>query len=116
MDFRNLNAKSLLINLLIALAYPIIKFFSSSNRLLAFSDACVIIGLFLVIVGMANWLFLKGDFDITAYIAERSLKKENRDFDVYMEDQKEKRKDSFNYPLLCAVILLLISYLTSLFV
>ena len=116
MNIKNFNFRIFITNLIIDLLYPILKAVSSKNGLLAFSDACLIIGLFLVIVGMANWLFLKGDFDITAYIAERSMKKENRDFDVYMEDQKIKRKDSFNYPLLCAIILFLLSYLSALFV
>ena len=114
MNLKNLKIKYLIINLLIALTYPLLKAAASENRLLAFSDSCVIIGLFLVIVGVATWLSLKGDFDITGYIADRALKKEDRDFDIYMKDQKEKRKDSFNYPLLCAIILFILSFITAL--
>ena len=114
MNFKNLKIKTLIINLLIALAYPVLKFVTSKNRLLAFSDACVIIGLFLIVVGVATWLSLKGDFDITGYITNRALKKEDRDFDIYMKDQIEKRKDSFNYPILCAIILFILSFITAL--
>lgn len=114
MNLKNLKTKNLIINLLIALAYPVLKLVTSENRLLAFSDACFIIGLFLTIVGIATWLLLKGDFDITAYIADRAFKKEDRDFDVFMKDQKEKRKDSFNYPVLCGIIMLILSFITAL--
>ena len=114
MNLKNLKTKNLIINLLIALAYPVLKLVTSEKRLLAFSDACFIIGLFLTIVGIATWLLLKGDFDITAYIADRAFKKEDRDFDVFMKDQKEKRKDSFNYPVLCGIIMLILSFITAL--
>ena len=114
MNLKNLKIKNLITNLLIALAYPILKFATSKNRLLAFSDACFIIGLFLIIVGILTWLLLKGDFDITTYIADRVFKKEERDFNTFMKDQKEKRKDSFNYPFFCGIIMLILSFITAL--
>lgn len=103
-------------NLVIALCYPIIKTCISDNKLLVFSDSCIIVGLLFTVIGIFNLLYLSGDFDITAYITSKFLLKENRSFDTYESDAHEKRKDSFNYPLLCAFILLIIGYLTSLFV
>ena len=116
MNIKNFNFRIFITNLIVDLLYPILKAVSSKNSLLAFSDACFIIAMIMALIGIAYALYLHGDFDITGYIASRSLNKEKKDFDVYMEDQKTKRKDSFNYPLLCAIILFLLSYLSALFV
>ena len=114
MNSKNFNLETLLINLIVVLMYPILKCVSNNNSLLAFSDSCMIMSLVMFIIGIFYNLFLKGDFDISGYITERAFRKEKRDLDVYMEDQKAKREDSFNYPLLCAIILLIISIFTAL--
>lgn len=116
MNFSHLKVKYLLINLLIALAYPALKGLRSDHKLLAFSDGCTYIGLFLLIAGIINTFFLKGDFDITGFVASRAFSKDKKDFDSYMKEQEDKRKEGFNYPLLCAFILLLIAYVSALFV
>lgn len=103
-------------NLVIALCYPIIKTCISENKLLVFSDSCIIVGLLFTVIGIFNLLYLSGDFDITAYITSKFLLKENRSFDTYESDAHEKRKDSFNYPLLTGILLVIISYITALFV
>lgn len=116
MKFKNIKVKSLLINMFILLLYPVIKGCVSDNHLIAFSDACMILGLIMIVVGVVNIFFLSGDFDITGFLANRALNKEKQSFEVYMKNQEDKRKDSFNYPLLCAILLIIISYISALFV
>ncbi len=116
MNFKNLKIKTLLTNLLICLAYPLVKAYVSTDKLLIFSDTCVIIGFLCLLFGAINSLILRGDYDITSYIMQRTINKSNQNFDNYKKDKEEKRKDSFNYPLLCGIILIIISYLSALFV
>ena len=114
MKFANFRLNYFITNLIVVLLYPIYRYVSNNNSLLAFSDACFIIGLFLLIVGIVLILYGHGDFDITGYIASRALGKNKEDFASYIANQKEKRKDSFNYPLLCGIILIVLSVLTAL--
>lgn len=113
MSFKNIKLKYLILNLIIGLVYPLVKAFTSSQPLLVFSDTCTIIGLALLVIGVVNSFFLHGDLDITGFIANRALAKDKTDFDEYMKDQEEKRKDSFNYPLLIASIMLIVSMITA---
>lgn len=115
MNFKNIKLKNLLVNLLITLIYPIVKLFISNNKIIAFSDSCFILGVLLSIVGTVNLLVIHGDLDITGFILQRSLNKNTHDYQTFKKDQDNKRKDSFNYPLLCGIILIIISYITSLF-
>ena len=115
MKLKNLKIKNLIIDLLICLIYPIFKACTSTRPLLLFSDTCIIIGLVMLVVGVINNFFIQGDLDITGFIANRALNKNAKGFDAYMKDQEAKRKDSFNYPLLCAFILLIIGFIASLF-
>ena len=55
-----------------------------------------------------------GDFDITGFIASRAIGKNKEDFDAYITNQNEKRKDSFNYPLLCGIILIVLAGISAL--
>ncbi len=114
MKFANFRLNYFITNMIVALLYPIYRYVSSSNSLLAFSDGCFIIGLFLLIVGIVLILYAHGDFDITGFIASRAIGKNKEDFDVYITNQNEKRKDSFNYPLLCGIILIILSFLSAL--
>ena len=116
MNFKNLKIKTLLTNLLICLAYPLIKAYVSTNKLLIFSDTCVIIAFLCLLFGVINSLILHGDYDVASYIMQRTINKSNQNYDNYKKDKEEKRKDSFNYPLLCGFILIMISYLSALFV
>ena len=114
MKFANFRLDHFITNMIVVLLYPLYRYVSNNNSLLAFSDACFIIGLFLLIVGIVLILYGHGDFDITGYIASRAIGKNQEDFDTYIANQQEKRKDSFNYPLLCGLILLVISGITAL--
>ena len=138
MKFRNIKIKNLMVSILVSFAYPITKSLISKNRLLVFSDTCLIIGLFSLVLGLMNLLYLHGDFDITNYIAHTLITREGNnlasfltrknnllgtattseraDLVSFIEKQKNKRKDSFNYPLFCSIILLIMSYITSLLV
>ena len=100
--------------MIVVLLYPIYRYVSNNNSLLAFSDACFIIGLFLLIVGIVLILYGHGDFDITGFIASRAFANYKEDFDSYLANQKEKRKDSFNYPLLCGIILIVLAGISAL--
>lgn len=115
MNFKNIKLKYLLLNLFILLFYPCVKAYATKS-LLVLSDTCTIMGLVAIIFGVINSLFLHGDFDITGFVAHRRFAQDKQDFDVYMKNQEEKRRGSFNYPLLCAFLLLLIAYLISLFI
>lgn len=103
-------------NLIVALCYPIIKTCISKNKFLVFSDSCFIVGALFCLFGVFNLLYLSGDFDITTYIASKFIAKDKRSFEVYESDASEKRKDSFNYPLLVGIILVIISFITTLFI
>ena len=114
MKLKNIKARDLIINLLVAFAYPLARAIKSENHMLAFSDACTYIGLALLIIGLINTFFLHGDFDITGYIASNAMNKEKKDFSIYMEEQETKRKESFNYPLFSSIILFAAAYISSL--
>ncbi len=115
MNFKNLKIKSLIIDLVICLLFPLVKAYTSdNNKLLIFSDTCFIIGLITLLFGVINSLVLHGDYDITSFIMHRTIAKDKQDYKAYKKDKEDKRKDSFNYPLICGIILLIISYLTAL--
>ncbi len=115
MKFRNIKAKDLIINLLIAFLWPIVSALRSKHHILAFSDACTFTGLAFLIIGLVNIFILSGDFDITGYVAQRALSKDKKEFSDYMEQQENKRKESFNYPLFSGIILLFSAWISSLF-
>lgn len=116
MNFKNLKIKNLLLNLFICFLYPLFRLIVSNNKMLALSDSCFILGLLLVLLGGVNILLIHGDLDITGYIANRAFNKDStQDYKAFKKEREAKRKDSFNYPLLCGIILLLIAYIVSLF-
>lgn len=115
MNFKNIKLKYLLLNLFILLFYPCVKAYASKS-LLVLSDTCTIIGMIAIIFGVVNSFFLHGDLDITGFVAHRRLSDTKQDFETYMKNQEEKRRGSFNYPLLCGFLLFIIAYLISLFV
>ncbi len=110
-DFR---LKRFILYLVIGLAYPLFAFLTRNNSLLELSNACVIIGLLFLALGILGIAALHGDFDISGYVLRRFRHKENmKPFDAYMEDKNEIREDSFNYPLLIGLILIIVSVITS---
>ena len=117
---KKIRLSILLYFMLISLTYPTLKAFSSSdNRLLVFTDAMTIIALVLVLLGVVYSLVLHGDFDISRYyiqngarsfryaITRRDRTQEQKSIDEYLREARERREDSFNYPLFLGIVYLL---------
>ena len=110
MRFRPFRLKALLPYLSIAMIYPVIALITSEKKLLKFIDAMTITGVVFLILGIIGNLTRHGDFDITEYVARRSLRRGGmKSFSAFREDKEEKRKDSANYPFLTGLILLAVS-------
>jgi len=108
MHFRSFRIQKLLAYLLPALLYPVYVWITAENKLLKFIDALTITGLVFLIIGVIYSLVRHGDFDISEYVAKRSLRKGDvKSFDAFREDKKENRKDRFNYPFCVCILLLL---------
>ena len=116
MKFKNIKVKNLIIGLLIVLAYPLVKSMSADNKLLVFSDTSLILAFPLLIISIVYSLYLHGDFDTTTFIAFKYLTQTKEEYDHFENRIRDKRKDSFNYPLFFSIILLLLSFITSLLV
>jgi len=99
-------------NIIVSGAFPFIFAMRApkAERLLKFTNALTIVGLIMIIFGVIYHLYLKGDFDITQYLAKRSMDAKNtKPFDAYMEDKEDKKKELFNYPLLVGFLFIGIS-------
>lgn len=108
--FKYLKFKNLICCLFITLAYPAIKALrAETNKLLLFTDSLTVIGFIMLILGILYNLSLKGDFDRTRYILDRSLFKNVKGQDAYMEDLKKDREESFNYPLWLGIFYIVFS-------
>ena len=119
MHLRSFRFRQFLCYLLPALLYPVYAWISAEQKLklLKFIDALTIMGFVFLILGIIYSLLRHGDFDITEYVARRSLR--NGDFKSYKafkEDKKESRKDSFNYPFCVCLLLFLASGILTAFV
>ena len=112
---KNINLLVLLSHLLITLAYPAVKAYTSeSSRLLVFTDAITIIAYILLIGGIVYSLYLHGDFDISSFFLKRGVKKDDKQsYEAYMADRKEKREAAFNYPLFLGIVYILIAIVIS---
>ena len=116
MRFRNFKISRFIPNFVIAMAYPLIRCLrAESGGLLYLLNGMTVIGLVLIILGTVYNLVLKGDFDITAFIADRALKHTQKGYKAYKEDREEEREGSFNYPLFTGILLLVSSVILSLF-
>lgn len=114
---KKIKLKPLLITLIIALFYPVAKALSSENKLLVFSDSCLIIALFLFVAGIFNYLVLKGDFDNIRFIGRRMDPNQNtKSYADFKNEVREERKDSFNYPLIVSLLMFFLSFITSRFI
>ncbi len=110
MKFKNIKIKNLLLSLFITAAYPFVKsYISEYNKLLIFIDTLTIVSFIMIIIGVVYSLYLKGDFDITSYILNRSATKSTKSLSAFMSDSKVKREDSFNYPLFVGLFYLTVS-------
>ena len=112
--FKGFRFKNFIINELICLAYPIIRAIKANNSMLVFSDTSLIISLVFIVGGTINTFIRSGDFDITSFIATRSItKNKNLTFEKYKEDKTKEREDNFNYLLLVGIITLIISFIAA---
>ena len=113
--FKNINIRVLISHLIVTLAYPAVKaYVSESSRLLVFTDAVTVIAYILIIGGIVYSLYLHGDFDISGFFLKRGMKSdENKNFDTYMTDRKEKREAAFNYPLFLGIVYLVAAVVIS---
>ena len=109
--FKNIKPRLLFTHLLVTLAYPAARALTAERGgLLLFTDAMTITGLVLIICGVVYALYLRGDFDITAFELRRGAGEEGqKNYKAYLADAKEKREEAFNYPLFLGIIYLLVS-------
>ena len=109
--FKSIRPGPLLLHLAVTLAYPVLKTcLASANRLQVFSDVLAIVGLMLLALGVLYSMFLRGDFDVSAYLLLRGLHKTGgQSFEAYWADRKERREEAFNYPLFSGLAYLLVS-------
>ena len=109
--FKNIKVNVLIPYLVITLAYPLYKALSSENlKLHVLSDVLFIFGLILCLIGVGYNFYLKGDFDITSFVFRKGTDKNmNKTFAAFSEDSKEKRENSFNYPLFLGILYILVS-------
>ncbi len=110
-----MNARSALLCLILALLYPVYAYVSSDRSLLKLMDAMTVTGLLFLVAGIVFSLVKHGDFDITEYVAKRSLRKGDiKPFEAFRADKKEERKDRINYPFFTGLLLLAASALLNL--
>ena len=109
-SLKNINISTLIIHIIITLAYPVIKVsISSANKLLIFTDTLTIISFLLIILGIFYSMSLKGDFDRTKYLLNKTFMKNNKEPSAFLEDEQQKREASFNYPLFLGIIYLIVA-------
>ena len=108
--FKNLKWTTLLIHIIVTIAYPAVKAFTSENKLLVFSDILAIVGLILLAAGVVYSLILHGDFDVASYSLMRGIRSGLvPNYEDYRKERKEKREESFNYPLFLSIVYLAVS-------
>ena len=121
--FKKLRPGVLITHVLITLGYPAVKASAAaSSRLLVFTNALTVIGLILVILGVVYSMILHGDFDISSYYLQRGVRSLRRLFSRhaeewsaqksmadFLQDAREKREASFNYPLFLGLVYVLVS-------
>ena len=115
--FKNIRIPTLIVHLIITLAYPAVKaYISERNRLLIFTDSMTIVGVLLILVGVFFHLYLKGDFDRTAYTLRRGVASSDKivkPFEDFQKDKNEDREEAFNYPLCLGILYIIISVIVS---
>lgn len=117
MRFKSFRIRPFLICLIAALVYPAAVLFTAEKKLLKCMDSLAVTGLVLIVLGIVLAMVRHGDFDVIEYVTQRGFRREKmKPFADFMADKKEKRKDSFNYPLLTGLMLLLISGILALVV
>ena len=109
--FKNIKIKTLLIHLIITLAYPAARALTAAqNKLGLFTDALTIIGGLLIVIGIFYNFYLHGDFDRTAYVITRCASGTvQKPYAEYQKDKNKDREESFNYPLYLGILYILVS-------
>ena len=102
-------------HVIITLGYPAARaFIAERNKLQLFTDAMTIIAMAMIIGGIVYALALRGDFDISAFVMRRGMKRDDtQNFQKYKDDRNKKREASFNYPLFLGILYLIISAVTA---
>ena len=116
---KKIKPTTLITQMIITLAYPVVRAFTvSHNRLLFFTDLLTIVGMLLLIVGIIYDLVLHGYFDISGYYLRRGFRSFSRHgvelndkqtINEYLQEAKDRREDSFNYPLFLGIVYVLVS-------
>ena len=109
--FKNINPRVLMTHIIITLGYPAARaFIAERNKLQLFTDAMTIIAMVMIIGGIVYALVLRGDFDISAFVMRRGMKRDDmQNFQKYKDDRIKKRKAAFNYPLFLGILYLIVS-------
>ena len=104
--FKNIKPQTLLTHVIVTLLYPLARVvMASSQRLLVFTDCLTIVAAILLIAGVVYSLYLHGDFDISSFVMRRGMKNAPKQtFEAFMANQKERREESFNYPLFLGAV------------
>ena len=106
-SFRSINPRTLAVFVPVSLAYPIIRgLFSKGDPLTLISDALFIMSLVLILIGVVFTLYINGDFDITSFVAGRSVGKNKKEYTEFKKDRAAERSRAFNYPLFLGLIYL----------
>ena len=120
---KNIRPALLISHIVITLSYPAVRAFNAPrNRLLVFTDAMTIVALILVILGILYAMVLHGDFDISSYYLQHGARsaryaftrrgaeeQEKKSIDEFILEAREKRENSFNYPLFLGIVYLIAS-------
>ncbi len=119
---KKIKPSILISHVIITLAYPAVKAFTATgNRLLAFTDILTIVALILLIVGIIYSAVLHGYLDISSYYLQRGVRSfkffdrhsseqsKNQSIGEFLQENRDKRADAFNYPLFLGVIYLIVS-------
>ena len=98
-------------HVIITLGYPAARaFIAERNKLQLFTDAMTIIAMAMIIGGIVYALALRGDFDISAFVMRRGMKRDDmQNFQKYKDNRNKKRKAAFNYPLFLGILYLIVS-------
>ena len=116
---KNIKLRTLLIHLIVTLAYPAAKGIRAPlNGLQLFTDAMTIIAIVLILIGLLYSFYLHGDFDVASYAVRRGMKRGQRggteqeaqeSFQQYVDKMNEEREEAFNYPLFLGLVYLAVS-------
>lgn len=119
---KKIKPSILIAQLIITLAYPAVRAFTGTgNRLLVFTDALTIVALVLLIVGIIYSMVLRGYLDISSYFMQRGIRSfkfferrsseqsKNQSIGEFLQENRDRRADAFNYPLFLGVLYLIVT-------